>query len=135
MFNRWLREGILPNSWGNASVVIIHKKVDTAGSHSRRKKNYRPISLLPITCKVFFQVILRRMLRTLDQHQPSEQAGFRSGFSTIDHIQVISHLHKMRTNIRSRSASPPKTMRKHLTPSNSTLSLTHQRTRDSKRPA
>ena len=42
--------------------------------------------------KVFSQVILRRMLRTLDQHQPREQAGFRSGFCTIDHIQVISQL-------------------------------------------
>ena len=56
--------------------------------HSRHKKNYRPISLLPITYKVFSHVILR----TLDQQQPREQAGFRSGFSTIDHIQVISQL-------------------------------------------
>ena len=85
MFNRCLREGKLPNSWKDASVIIIHKKGDTADI-----KNYRPISLLPITYKVFSQVILRRMLRTLDQHQPREQAGFRSGFSTIDHIQVIT---------------------------------------------
>ena len=35
---------------------------------------------------------MRRMMRTLDQHQPIEQAGFRSGFFTIDHIQVISQL-------------------------------------------
>ena len=87
MFNRCLREGKLPNSWKDASVIIIHKKGDTADI-----KNYRPISLLPITYKVFSQVILRRMLRTLDQHRPREQAGFRSGFSTIDHIQVISQL-------------------------------------------
>ena len=87
MFNMCLREGKLPNSWKDASVIIIHKKGDTADI-----KSYRPISLLPITYKVFSQVILRRMLRTLDQHQPREQAGFRSGFSTIDHIQVISQL-------------------------------------------
>ena len=89
MFNRCLRlrEGKLANSWKDASVIIIHKKGDTADI-----KNYRPISLLPITYKVFSQVILRRMLRTLDQHQLREQAGFRSGFSTIDHIQVISQL-------------------------------------------
>ena len=86
MLNRCLSEGKLPNSWENASVILIHKKGDTTDI----KKNYIPISLLPITYKVFSQVILRRMLRTLDQHQAREQAGFRSGFSTIDHIQVIS---------------------------------------------
>ena len=87
MFNRCPREGKLPNSWKDASsVIIIHKKATADIT------NYRPISLLPITYKVFYQVILRRMLRTLDQHQPREQAGFRSGVSTIDHIQVISQL-------------------------------------------
>ena len=88
MFNRCLREDKLPNSWKDASVIIIHKKGDTADI----KKIYRPISLLPITYKVFSQVIMRRMLRTLDQHQPREQAGFRSRFSTIDQIHVISQL-------------------------------------------
>ena len=37
-------------------------------------------------------MILRRRLRTLDQHQPREHARFKSGFSTIDHIQVITQL-------------------------------------------
>ena len=88
MFNRCLREDKLPNSWKDASVIIIHKNGDIADI-----KNYIPISLLPITYKkVFSQVILRRMLRTLDQHQSREQAGFRSGCFTIDHIQVISQL-------------------------------------------
>ena len=82
MFNRCLSEGKLPNSWKHAYTKRV--TADT--------KKYRPIRLLPITYKVFSQVILRRILHTLDQHQPREQAGFRSGFSTIDHIQVISHL-------------------------------------------
>ena len=30
MFNRCLREGKLPNSWKDASVIIIHKKGDRA---------------------------------------------------------------------------------------------------------
>ena len=30
MFNRCLREGKLPNSWENVSVIIIHKKGDIA---------------------------------------------------------------------------------------------------------
>ena len=42
--------------------------------------------------KVFSQVLLQRMMRTLDQNQPREQAGFRSGFSTIDYIHVVSQL-------------------------------------------
>lgn len=87
LFNRCLQEGKVPTSWKNASVVILHKKGDTADI-----KNYRPISLLPMTYKVFSQILLQRMLRTLDDHQPREQAGFRSSFSTIDHIHVVSQL-------------------------------------------
>ena len=39
MFKRCLREGKLPNSWKDASVIIIHKKGDPADIN-----NYRPIS-------------------------------------------------------------------------------------------
>ena len=49
---------------------------------------------------------LRRMLRMLDQHQPREQAGFRSGFSTIDHIQVISQLREKADKYKIQAASP-----------------------------
>ena len=87
LFNRCLSDGRIPESWKNASVAIIHKKGDIADI-----RNYRPISLLPVTYKVFSQILLSRMLRTLDEHQPREQAGFRSGFSTIDHIHVINQI-------------------------------------------
>lgn len=87
LFNRCLTEGKVPHNWKNATVVIIHKKGDKADI-----KNYRPISLLPIIYKTFSHILLKRMLPALDQHQPREQAGFRSGYSTIDHLQVVSQL-------------------------------------------
>ena len=87
MFNGCISDGKLPNSWTNGTVIIIYKNGDTA-----KIDNYSQIILLPVTYKNFSHVILRRMLRTLDQHQPREQAGFRSGLSTIDHIQVIMQL-------------------------------------------
>ena len=41
---------------------------------------------------VFSNILLQRMIRALDFHQPREQAGFRAGYSTIGHLQVINQL-------------------------------------------
>ena len=48
--------------------------------------------MLPIIYKVFSHILLQWILQTLDFHQPREQAGFRAGFSTIDHLHVINQL-------------------------------------------
>ncbi|KAK4328561.1 hypothetical protein Pmani_001037 [Petrolisthes manimaculis] len=87
LFKRCLAEGKVPSCRKNVSVILIHKKGDTTNI-----KIYRPISLLPITYKVLSQILLRRMIPTLDLYQPREQAGFRSGYSTMDHIQIINQL-------------------------------------------
>ncbi|VDO29418.1 unnamed protein product [Heligmosomoides polygyrus] len=42
--------------------------------------------------KLFTGVILNRTSRTLDEGQTCEQAEFRKGFSTIDHIHTITKL-------------------------------------------
>uniref|UniRef100_A0A914UKY5 Reverse transcriptase domain-containing protein n=1 Tax=Plectus sambesii TaxID=2011161 RepID=A0A914UKY5_9BILA len=42
--------------------------------------------------KLFTKIILNHLTREFDEQQPKEQAGFRSGYSTIDHIQVLNQL-------------------------------------------
>jgi len=67
--------------------VLIFKK----GSPDNIK-NYRPICLLSIVYKVFTRILLKRMRMRLNEECSVEQAGFRSGFSTIDHIHSLRQL-------------------------------------------
>lgn len=41
---------------------------------------------------LFYLKMKNRITRTLDSQQPPEQAGFRKGFSTLDHILVLNEL-------------------------------------------
>ncbi|KAE9414939.1 hypothetical protein Angca_008578, partial [Angiostrongylus cantonensis] len=54
--------------------------------------DYRPICLLSVAYKLFTRVILNTIDRTLDERQPCEQAVFRKGFSTMDHIHMLTRL-------------------------------------------
>ena len=84
LFTRCLKQKKIPTTWIDAKVIILHKK----GEHENLK-NYRPISLLSLIYKAFTKIIVKRLETTLDYTQPKEQAGFRSGYSTMDNIQVV----------------------------------------------
>ena len=68
-------------------MVIFFKK-----GNRKDIKNYRPICLLSNMYKLFTKIITTRLEKKLDENQPREQAGFRSKYSTTDHIHAINQL-------------------------------------------
>ena len=83
-FNEILKTKNIPDCWKEAKIIILFKKGD-----SKDIKNYRPISLLAHTYKLFTRLLQSRMERQLDENQPREQAGFRKHYSTTDHLQAL----------------------------------------------
>lgn len=87
LLDKCIEEGKVPDTWNNAEVILLHKKGDITNI-----ENYRPISLLTHLYKLLTKIITNRLTNKLDFYQPPEQAGFRKGYSTIDHLQTIRNL-------------------------------------------
>ena len=87
IFNNILEAKQIPDSWHEANIVILFKKGDP-----KDIKNFRPISLLSHSYKIFTRLLQTRIERTLDENQPREQAGFRKGYSTTDHLQALNQI-------------------------------------------
>ncbi|KAE9413669.1 hypothetical protein Angca_006202, partial [Angiostrongylus cantonensis] len=87
LFTRYLSESKVPTQWKTSKTVLLFKKGDLHDIG-----NYRPICLLSVIYKLFTRGILNRIDRTLDKGQLCEQAGFRKGFSVMDHIHTITRL-------------------------------------------
>ncbi|KAK6760667.1 hypothetical protein RB195_021938 [Necator americanus] len=77
----YLQKESIPDQWKTSRIVLIHKKDDREDL-----RNYRPICLLSVLYKVFTEIILMRISRTLDEAQPQERSGFRQEFGCLDHI-------------------------------------------------
>ena len=87
IFNEILESQEIPETWREAKMIILHKK-----GERRDIKNYRPVSLLSHTYKLFTRAIQNRMEKVLDENQPREQAGFRKKYSTVDHLQALNQV-------------------------------------------
>ena len=87
IFNEILESQETPETWREAKMIILHKK-----GERRDIKNYRPVSLLSHTYKLFTRAIQNRMEKVLDENQPHEQAGFRKKYSTVDHLQALNRV-------------------------------------------
>ena len=68
IFNNILKTKQIPDSWHEAKIVILFKKGDP-----KNTKNYRPISLLSHSCKIFTRLLQTRIERTLDENQQENE--------------------------------------------------------------
>ncbi|CAG9094113.1 unnamed protein product [Plutella xylostella] len=87
LYNDIITQNKTPEEWKISLITLLYKKGDP-----KLIDNYRPISLLPTLYKLFSMVILNRISKSLDYQQPREQAGFRKGYSTTDHIFTLTQI-------------------------------------------
>lgn len=82
-----VEEETIPRQWKESEIILIPKKGD-----KHDLNNYRPISLTSNKHKLFAKILKNRIYNQLEANQSPEQAGFRKGFSTVDHIHTLNQL-------------------------------------------
>lgn len=87
--NRIWENGELPNEFKRGIILPIYKK-----GNRRDPKNYRGISLLNTIGKVYTKLVQYRIEEKLeaDSSRIEMQAGYRRGYSTIDHIYTLKEI-------------------------------------------
>ena len=87
IFQSCLESGKFPSEWKKANVVPIHKKGD-----KQILKNYRPISLLPITGKILERLLYDTMFEFFTKNNliSDDQSGFKPGDSCVNQLLSIT---------------------------------------------
>ena len=73
-----------PAAWKKNKLIVIFKKGDPAFAG-----NYRPIAILSILYKLFSRALCNRLSHFIMPFQGVEQAAYRKGFSTEDHLLTV----------------------------------------------
>lgn len=87
LFNLILETETVPKQWCSSDIILLYKK-----GNPLDVGNYRPISLMTSLYKLFASIILKRISSDINEAQPIEQAGFRPGYSTTDHLQSLEQV-------------------------------------------
>ena len=95
-FNIVFDSGIIPESWLEGIIRPVYKN----NGDPKCPENYRPITILSCFGKLFTAVLNLRLNNFLQYHNILEenQAGFRSGYSTADHIFTLYALTEILKN-------------------------------------
>lgn len=89
-FNLILSTGYVPSNWSDGVIIPIYKNK----GDSNDPGNYRPITLLSCVGKLFTSVLNCRLNTFLSENNilKENQAGFRSEYSTTDHIFTLNSI-------------------------------------------
>ena len=85
---RCWEEGRIPQDFKGARIVTVYKNKGNKSNCS----NYRGISMLSATGKLFARVVLKKLQVLVDEVCPESQSGFRRDRSTIDMLFTLSLL-------------------------------------------
>ena len=90
LFNEVLNQGVVPEDWLIGHIVPLFKNK----GDKKDANNYRGITLLSCIGKLFTSILNNRLSEFCAVFNviSENQAGFRKGHSTIDHIFVIKCL-------------------------------------------
>ena len=93
LFNLVLESGVIPENWSIGYILPIYKNKGDRGNPN----NYRGITLLSCVGKLFTTILNNHLNKFLNEYGTlgEEQAGFRSGYSTRDHIFAVGVLAKL----------------------------------------
>ena len=90
LFNKILDSGEIPEDWLVGLIIPIYKN---KGS-KEEANNYRGITLLSCLGKLFTSILNDRLTEFCENNAilNESQAGFRKGYSTLDHIFTLKTL-------------------------------------------